>query len=163
MISADYRMTPAKAAPKAHPASELAGLSPPRKISDAATESAANNAIAQGYRSGYQRPAMNARAGFSVNANDQMRSQQALAAGVGQGAQQAAGIRAEDQAFNNQQDAQWQAMVGARLNSNYELQSGMQGANWAKQFARQSNALNMDMARRQAWQNIRLALLSQME
>lgn len=163
MISADSFMTPRKAAPKANPASELAGLSPPRKISDFATESAANNASAAGYRAGYVRPAATTKPGFSVNANDKMRAAQSQASGVAGGAEAAAGIRAQDQAFNSEQDANYQAMIGARLNSNYELQSGMNSANWQKQFARQSNLLGMNSARQSAWQNIRLALLSQME
>lgn len=163
MISADYSLTPKRSAPKAHPASELAGMYPPRKIADSVTESAANNASAEAYRAGYVRPATQTRPGFSVSANDRMRAAQAQAAGQAEGASAAAGIRAQDQAFNSQQEANWQALVNARLNSNYELQSGMNQANFQKQFARQSNALNMGMARRNAWQNIRLALLSQME
>lgn len=163
MISSDFRLTPGKAAPKAHPASELAGISPPRKIADATTESAANNAIAAGYRSGYIRPGQMAGQGFSAGAQQQMRAAQQQAAGVAQGAQQAAGIRAEDQAFNAEQQAKYEQLIGDRMNDNYQLQTGMNAANWQKQFGRTSNQLNMDTARQQAWQNIRLALLSQME
>lgn len=156
-------MTPRKAAPKAHPASELAGISPPRKISDATTEAAANNAMAAGYRAGTIRPGQLARGGFSAGAQQGMQAAQQQAAGVGQGSQQAAAIRSEDQAFNAEQQAKYEQLVQARLNSNYELQSGMNNAGWQKQFTGRSNALGMNMAQQQAWQNIRLALLSQME
>jgi hypothetical protein len=156
-------MTPGKAAPKAHPASALAGISPPRKISDATTEAAANNAMAAGYRSGTVRPGQMTQPGFSAGAQQQMRSAQQQAAGVGQGAQQAAGIRAEDQAFNAEQQAGYDQLVQSRLNSNYDTMTGLNNANWQKRFAQQSNRLGMQQARQQAWQNIRLALLSQME
>jgi hypothetical protein len=76
---------------------------------------------------------------------------------------QAAGIRAQDQAFNQGQDFNWESMIQGRLNDNFSLQSGLNSANWQKQFAQQSNRLGMNQARQQAWQNIRLALLSRMD
>ena len=109
------------------------------------------------------RPGQMTQQGFSAGAQQQMRAAQQQAAGVAQGAQQAAGIRAEDQAFNAEQQAEYDQLVQSRLNSNYDLMTGMNNAGWQKQFARRSNALNMGNARQQAWQNIRLALLSQME
>jgi len=163
MIGAQPGFRPAQAAPKKNPMADLSGLRQPRKISDGTTEDAANNALASGFQQGYARPGQMAQAGFSAGAQQGMRAGQQQAVGQAQGAQQAAGIRAEDQMFNAQQDAGYQALVGARLNSNYELQTGLNSANWQKQFAQQSNRLGMGMARQGAWQQIRLALLSQME
>jgi hypothetical protein len=161
MIGAQPGFRPAQAAPKKNPMADLSGLRQPRKISDGTTEDAANNANAAGFQQGYR--TVGPQQGFSKGAHERMAQAQAQAAGQAQGAQQAAGIRAEDQMFNAQQDAGYQALVGARLNSNYELQTGLNSANWQKQFAQQSNRLGMGMARQGAWQQIRLALLSQME
>jgi len=163
MIGAEPGFRPMQAAPKKNPMADLSGLRQPRKIADSTTEDAANNAVASGFQQGYSRPGQLAKAGFSAGAQQRMVAGQQQAAGQAQGAQQAAGIRSQDQAFNSQQDAAYQALLGARLNSNYELQSGLNSANWQKQFSQQSNRLGMNMARQQAWQQIRLALLSQME
>jgi hypothetical protein len=132
-------------------------------ISDKATEGAANNAIANGYRTGYTRPAMNAKAGFSVTARDQMKAAQQAAAGIGEGAAKAAGIRAEDQIFNDSQNLAYQQMVGDRLNANYALDTAAQGADFSKRFAGQQNRFGLNQARQQALMRLRMALLSRME
>jgi len=156
-------MTPAKAAPKPYQASALAGIAPPRKIADSVTEAAANNATAAGYRKGAIRPGMLAQPGFSAGAQQAMQAAQQQAAGVGEGAQQAAGVRAEDQMFNASQQGDYEQRVQGRLNSNYELQTGMNQANFQKQMARMSNHTNMNLAQQQAWQQLRLSLLSRMD
>lgn len=163
MISADYSMSPSRAAAKPNPFADLAGMRPPRKIADAQTEAAANNAIASGYQKGAVRPGMMSGQGFSSGAQQRMRAAQQQASGVGQGAQQAAQIRSEDQMFNAEQQSAYDQLVQSRLNNNYELQNALNQANFGKRFAGLSNRLNMDMARQQAWQQIRLALLSRME
>lgn len=163
MISADSIITPRNVAARPYQASELAGIAPPRKISDATTEAAANNAMAAGYRAGTIRPGQLAKGGFSAGAQQRLQSAEQQAAGVNQGAQEAAGIRSEDQAFNAEQQARYQQLVQERMNSNYDTMTGMNNAGWQKFFTGQRNNLNLNMAQRQAWQNIRLALLSQME
>lgn len=163
MIGSQPGLRPVQAAPKKNPFADLSGMSPPRKIADSTTEDAANNANAAGFQQGYSRPGQMAQAGFSAGAQQGMRAAQQQAAGQAQGAQQAAGIRAEDQQFNQAQDFGWQSMIQGRLNDNFNMQTGLNSANWQKQFAQQSNRLGMQQARQQAWQQIRLALLSKMD
>lgn len=163
MISADPRITPGGAAQKPNQMAELAGVPRLRKIADSTTESAANNAIAAGYRSGYTRPGQLARGGFSAGAQQRMQAGQSMASGQAQGAQQAAQIRAEDQAFNSNQDMAQQVMDQGRLNDNYAMTTGLQGANFQKLFARQQNMLGLNQARQAANIRLRLALLGQME
>ena len=163
VISSDPRMTPTKAAQKPHQVSALAGIAPPRKIADSVTEAAANNATAAGYRKGAVRPGMIAPQGFSAGAQQQMQAAQQQASGVGEGAQQAAGIRAVDLMFNATQQGEYEQRVQGRLNSNYALQTGMNQANFQKQMARMSGHMNMNLAQQQAWQQLRLALLSRTE
>lgn len=163
MISSDRMISPRGASQKPNPLADLAGVPRLRKIGDATTESAANNAIAAGYRSGYARPGQMAGNGFSSGAQQQMRAAQQQASGVAAGAQEAAGIRAEDQAFNAGQDLAQQMMNTSRMNDNYQLMTGMQGANFQKMFARKQNAVGLQQARNLASMKLRLALLGKME
>lgn len=132
----------------------------PQTIADATTEASANNAVASGYQRGYARPATQSQAGFSVNAKNRMRAAQNEAAEIAGGAREAAGIRAEDQAFNSQQ--QWdndllkqQAMLfdfGQSTDKNSILADA--------RFARMQGLSGIAMARQRAAMQLRLALLS---
>lgn len=147
------------------PVSALAGLSRPRYVADSTTESAANNAIAQGYQKGNARASMQSmdRAGFSRGAMEKMRAGQAEAAGIAEGASQAAGIRADDQATNDDLRAQFEQMRDQRLNDHFGIQTGMQGANFAKRFAAKQNQWNLRVAQQRASNSLRLALLQMMD
>lgn len=162
MISADPSATPRGVAQKPGPLADLAGVPRLRKISDATTESAANNAIAAGYRSGYARPGQMAQGGFSAGAQQRMRAAQQQASGVAAGAGEAAQIRMEDQAFNQGQEMSQQILDQSRLNDNYQMTTGLQGANFQKRFAQQQSSLGLNQSRQQAAMRLRLALLSQM-
>jgi hypothetical protein len=163
MIGSSPNLRASAVQPLKNPIASLSGISKPRLISDQATESAANNAIARGYQKGFDRPARAAKAGFSVNAYDRMAAAQADAQGSAEGAAEAAGIRAEDQAFNESQRAAHQNLIESRLNSNYELQTGMAGAGFNKRFAAKQNGAAIAMAVRAAQQRLRLALLSRLQ
>jgi hypothetical protein len=147
------------------PVSALSGLSRPRYVADATTEGAANNALAQGYQKGNARAAMQSmdKAGFSRGAMDRMKASQQEAAGIAEGASQAAGIRADDQGFNENQRSQWEQMRDQRLNDQYGIQTGMQGANFAKQFAGKQNRWNLRVSQQRASNALRLALLQMMD
>jgi hypothetical protein len=80
-----------------------------------------------------------------------------------EGASQAAGIRAEDQAFNSNQEAAHQSLIGERLNANYGLETQAAGANWQRRFAAKKNRYELLQAQQQAQLRLRLALLSQMD
>ena len=101
MIGASPVLKASAVQPLKNPVGALAGIARPQLIADRTTEAAANNVLASGYQKGYARPAVGTRAGFSVNAMDRMKAAQQSAAGIMVGASQAAGIRAEDQAFNS--------------------------------------------------------------
>jgi hypothetical protein len=164
MIGASPTLKPTSALAVRNPVSALYGLSKPRTIADSTTEGVANNAIAQGYQKGNARGFLNQndKAGFSRSAMDRMKASQAEAAGVAEGASNAAGIRAEDQAFNEQQQANYEQMVDDRLNHNFGLQTGMNAANFSVGMAGKRNRAMLDMARRRAQQSLRLALLSKL-
>jgi len=164
MIGASPTLTPRSALGLKNPVSALSGLSKPRTIADSTTESAANNAIAQGYQKGDARGAMNQsdRAGFSRGAMDKMRAGQAQAAGIAEGASAAAGIRGEDQAFNENQKANYEQMVDDRLNHNFGIQTGMNAANFGVRMAGQRNRASLAQARARAQMSLRLALLSKL-
>lgn len=160
MISADLSLKPQGAVPRKNPISSLAGLSKPRTIADSVTESAANNALAAGYQSGARTG--EGQAGFSKSAMDRMRSAQREAAGVAEGASNAAGIRSEDQAFNASQNAAWDAMVEERINNNASANLGMNAANFERLMSGKQNRWSLQMARSRASQALRLALLSRL-
>jgi hypothetical protein len=164
MIGSDPNLRPKSALSLKAPVSAFAGLTPPRTIADATTESAANNAIASGYQKGNARAAMGSmdRAGFSRGANERMRAGQAEAAGIAAGAAEAGGIRADDQSFNEGQNAQYQQLLDQRMNDNFGLQTGMNSANFSFRNAAQQNAWNLRMARQRASNSLRLALLNMM-
>ena len=164
MIGASPTLKPSSSLGLKHPVSALSGLSKPRTIADSTTESAANNAIAQGYQKGNARGFMNQsdRAGFSRSAMDRMKASQAEAAGIAEGASNAAGIRGEDQAFNEQQQAAYEQMVDDRLNHNFGIQTGMNAANFGARMPGKRNQAALDLARRRAQMSLRLALLSKL-
>lgn len=116
MIGSDANLTPQKIQIQRSPVRSGLGLSPPRYISDATTEAAANNAIAQGYQTGR----VQAKAGFSNSAGTRYQQGIQDAQALRQGAQQAAEMRSEDQATNAQLRDQYRSMQDterARRNS----------------------------------------------
>lgn len=135
-------------------------IRPPQLIADSATESAANNAIASGYQKGYARPAMQAKAGFSVNAKDRMKADQRAAAGVAAGAQEAAGIRAEDQQFNQSARFDNEMLQQQALAFDYDQMTDANAVNSSAKLARQQSLASVSQARQRAAMQLRLALLS---
>lgn len=133
---------------------------PPQLIADSATESAANNALAQGYQKGYARPAMQAKAGFSTNAKDRMRASQQEAAGIAEGASAAAGIRAEDQQFNSQQTWDNEMLKEQALAFDYGQMTERNAVGAERRMARQQSIAGIHQARQRAAMQLRLALLS---
>lgn len=136
-------------------------IRPPQKLADSRTEAMANNAIASGYQSGYARPAMQSKAGFSVNAKDKMRAEQQYAASVAEGATNAAGIRAEDQQFNNEQQYS-NAMLRqqARLFDASQMLDANQST-FDRMFARRAGNQSLAMARQRASLALQQALMSE--
>jgi len=135
-------------------------IRPPQLLADSATESAANNALAQGYQKGYVRPATQTKAGFSVTAKDRMRAAQQASAGVNEGAQNAANIRAEDQQFNSQQRFDNDLLRQQAMAFDYGQMTDQNAANFDRTFARQSALSGVAQARQRAAMQLRLALLS---
>lgn len=136
-------------------------IRPPQLLADSKTEAAANNALAQGYQSGYSRPAMQAKAGFSVNAKDKMRSAQQYAQGVAEGAKGAAGIRAEDQQFNSdQQFANEMLRQQAQLFDFGQMLEANQ-SNFDRRFAQTAGNSSLAMAKKRASMALQQALMSQ--
>lgn len=135
-------------------------IRPPQLIADSQTESAANNAIASGYQKGYARPATQAKAGFSVNARDRMRADQRAAAGIAAGAQEAAGIRAEDQQFNQSARFDNEMLQQQALAFDYDQMSDSNSAWNSAKLARQTALTGVAQARQRAAMQLRLALLS---
>jgi hypothetical protein len=162
MIGSDSQIT----RPKKNPFADLSGLYKPRTISDSTTEDRAQNALASGYQKGEKRDYLEQedakRVGLSRSAMSQTKAAQFAAAGAASGAQEAAGIRSADQAFNEQQRAAHEQMVDDRLNSNYQLQTGMNAANFNRRFAGSQNRYSLDQARQRAQMSLRMALLSKL-
>lgn len=134
-------------------------IRPPALIADSATESSANNAIASGYQKGYSRPALAAKAGLSVNARDRMRAAQNEASGIAEGAKMAAGIRAEDQAFNSQAQFDNEMLRQQAAAFDYGQMTDMNGALFDGRMARMNALSGVEMARRRAAMQLRMALL----
>jgi hypothetical protein len=136
-------------------------IRPPQKLADSRTESMANNAIASGYQAGYARPAMQSKAGFSVDAKDRMQADQKYAASVAEGAASAAGIRAEDQGFNSaQQYANAMLQQQARLfDAGQTLDANQSTAD--RMFARRAGNQSLAMARQRASLALQQALMSE--
>jgi hypothetical protein len=135
-------------------------IGPPQLIADSATESAANNVIASGYQKGYTRPAMQSKAGFSVNSKDRMRAAQQQAAGIAEGAQQAAGIRADDQQFNESQRNANEMLRQQALAFDYNQMTERNSAFNSAKMSRQSDMAGVAQARQRAAMNLRMALMS---
>lgn len=162
MIGSQPNLTPQQATPRVNPFADMSGLAPPRKLQDQTVQAAANNAMAQGYQQGYVRPATQTKAGFSVNARDKMRAAQQQAQGMAEGAQAAAGIQADADAFNYQQDQAAQQRQESRLIAN--RQQGIQAnqANFGSALERQSAYSDYLTSQQRGWNSIRLALLSKL-
>jgi hypothetical protein len=159
MIGNSYSLKPSQSAFKPNPVAGLAGIQPRRTISDRATEEFGNNRAAEEFQKGYVRPAMSAKAGFSVNNMDRMRAAQSQASGAARGASAVAEARAEDQAFNSQQDFDTRQAMQARLNDNYAQDTAVQGSNFNRAFQVKSARMNNQMQRDNSWQAFRLSLL----
>lgn len=159
MIGSNYSLKPSQSAFKPNPVSGLAGIVPRRTIADRSTEEFGNNRAAEEFQKAYTRPAMAAKAGFSVSNMDRMRAAQAQAAGAAQGASAVAEARAEDQAFNSQQDFDTRQAMQARLNDNYAQDTAVQGSNFNRAFQVKSARMNNQMQRDNSWQAFRLSLL----
>lgn len=139
-------------------------IKPPKLIADSVTESAAGNAYAGGMQKA-QTGAQDTRdrvagKGFSYSNKDQMFAGQQLAAGAAEGAQAAAGIRAEDQQFNEgQRNANQMLQDQARIFDKNQM-TELNGANFDRMFARQQGNSSIAMARQRASMQLRLALMS---
>jgi hypothetical protein len=164
MIGADSRLTPGGSASRKNPYSALAGMAPPMKIQDGVTEAAANNAMAQGIQKGTVRAGhgLNYQQGLSVNAMDRTKVAMQAASGAAEGAQNAANIRGEDQFKNSQLGSQWAQLTEGRQNANYDQMTSANSINFSRNFGQQQNRQSQMMARQQAMQNLRLALMQQM-
>lgn len=136
-------------------------IRPPQLLADSRTEGAANNAVAQGYQAGYSRPAMQAKAGFSVNGKDRMRSAQQYAQGIAEGAKGAAGIRAEDQQFNSDQTYANQMLRQQARLFDYSQMLDANDANFSQRFARQAGNNSIAMAKQRASMALQQALMQQ--
>jgi len=134
------------------------------KIQDSVTESAANNATAQGIQKGTVRAGhgINYQQGLSVNASDRAKAAMQAASGAAEGAQNAANIRGEDQLRNSGLDSQWSQMKEGRMNDNYGQMTSANGINFARNFGQQQNRQSQMMARQQAMQQLRLSLMSKL-
>jgi len=139
-------------------------IKPPRLIADSATESAAGNA----YVGKMQNAETEARdiankgsgKGFSQGANSAMYAGQRMAAGAAEGAQAAAGIRADDQKFNEQQvNANQMLQEQARIFDKNQM-TDLNGINFERMFANRQGQQSIAMARQRAAMNLRLALMS---
>lgn len=133
---------------------------PPQLLADSATESAANNALAGGYQKGFIRPATMARAGQSVNAKDRMRAAQQQSAGIQEGAQAAAAMRAEDQQFNSQQAWDNEMLQQQSRAFDYGQMTESNAAHNDANMARRNALAGVAEARAQAFQRRQLALIS---
>jgi hypothetical protein len=139
-------------------------IKPPRLIADSATESAAGNAYAGKMRDAQTEAAditnRGSGKGFSQGANSAMYAGQRMAAGAAEGAQASAGIRAEDQQFNEgQQNAYEMEREGAFLfDKNRKLKRNQ--IEFERRFAQQQGRSSIAMARQRASMQLRLALMS---
>lgn len=138
-------------------------IKPPRLIADSATETAAGNVYAsklnEGLTSADKTLNQNAGKGFSRNAKDEMMAGQQMAAGASEAAQAAAGMRAEDQQFNEgQRNANEMLQQQARLFDKNQL-TEQNSINFDRRFAAQQGRSSLAMARQRASMQLRLALM----
>jgi hypothetical protein len=138
-------------------------IKPPKLIADSATESVAGNAYVGKLGDG-QTAAVdamnNGNRGLSSSASNSMYAGQKMAQGAAEGAQAAAGIRADDQKFNEQQvNANQMLQEQARIFDKNQM-TNLNGINFERMFAAQQGRSNIAMARQRAAMNLRLALMS---
>jgi hypothetical protein len=138
-------------------------IKPPKLIADSATESAAGNVYAAKLSAGQTAAtdAMNnGGRGLSASASNSMYAGQKMAQGASEGAQAAAGIRAEDQQFNEgQRNAYEMEREGALLfDKNEKIKRSQIG--FDRMFAAQQGRSSVAMARQRASMQLRLALMS---
>jgi hypothetical protein len=135
----------------------------PKLIADSATESAAGNAYAgklQGGQTAARDAMNNGGRGLSASASNAMYAGQQEASGAAGGAQAAAGIRADDQKFNEQQvNANQMLQEQARIFDKNQT-TNLNGINFDRMFANQQGQQSIAMARQRAAMNLRLALMS---
>ena len=139
-------------------------IKPPKLIADSATESVAGNAYAGKIRDAETeaRDIANKGSGkgFSQGANSAMYAGQRMASGAAEGAQAAAGIRAEDQQFNEgQRNANQMLQDQARIFDKNQM-TELNGVNFDRMFNRQQGQQSIAMARQRASMQLRLALMS---
>jgi len=137
-------------------------IKPPKLIADAVTESAAGNAYAAKLNAG-QTAAVDAMnnggRGLSAGASNAYYASQQEASGVQEGAQARAGIRAEDQQFNEgQRNANEMLQQQARLFDKNQL-TEQNSINFDRRFAAQQGRSSLAMARQRAAMQLRLALM----
>jgi hypothetical protein len=133
----------------------------PRYISDATTESAAGNTMAQGYANADQRYQTKqlARNGVSAGAGQQFVAAQSGVQEMGKAAQQAADIRSQDQLANDKMRSDYEQMREKEALNLSKVQHQLSQADWAKQFAEQSAAAQLQMAYYQSRLQLMLAML----
>jgi hypothetical protein len=138
-------------------------IKPPKLIADSATESAAGNVYAgklQGGQTAARDAMNNGGRGLSASASNAMYAGQQQSAGAAEGAQAAAGIRAEDQQFDEgQRNANQMLQEQARIFDKNQM-SEMNGINFDRMFNRQQGNQSLAMARQRAAMQLRLALMS---
>lgn len=120
-------------------------LTKPRYIPFETTESAANNAIAQGLQEGDQRYQMKKtdRQGFSRSAGSQFMAAQAGQQEIQKGADAAAGIRSEDQLANSKMRADYQQMQDQLAESSRMADWSRQQSKWSVDFANRQSLVDM--------------------
>jgi len=133
----------------------------PSFISDAATESAAGNAIAQGHANANQRYQTKqlAKQGVSAGRGQQFMAAQAGVQEMGKAAQQAADIRSQDQAANSKMRSDQEALREKEAQALSMVQHNIGQADWARQFAQQSANAQQRMAEYQGRLQLMLALM----
>jgi len=138
-------------------------IKPPRLIADATTQTAAGNAYAGELQKGQTaaRDAMSQARGFSSGANNAYQAAQKQAAGAAAGAQQRAGIEAEDQQFNARQRFDNQMLQQQARAFDYGQMTDANDARFGLDFNNQTNRSSIAMARQQAAMKLRLAMLGQ--
>ena len=138
-------------------------IRPPRLIADSATQDAGGNLFAAGLQKGKTaaRDTMTGARGFSAGASNSMYAAQQKAAGAAEGAQQRAGIEAEDQAFNTNQKFDNEMLRQGAMAFDYGQMTDANQAGFDFRFNRLANGASIANARRQAQIRLRLAMLGQ--
>ena len=133
----------------------------PKYISESTTESAANNALAQGYAQADQRyqTKKTAKAGISQGAGQAYMGAQEGAQAMNKAAQQAADIRSQDQMVNAKMESDYEKLREQEAQHISMLQHGMNQSDWQRRFSLQSANAQLQMAQQQALLQLRLSML----